>query len=93
MNIYVSNLDVKTTDENLKELFKPFGKVDSAKVVMDGFTGSSRGFGFVDMPDDKEGQKAIEHLNNSDFKELKLSVQLAKPMVERKGSYPARKKE
>jgi len=60
---------------------------------MDSFSGASRGFAFIEMPDDAQAQKAIDQLNNSDFKDRKLSVTLAKPREERKGSYPARRKE
>jgi len=90
MNLYVSNFGYTVNDEDLKKIFSEYGEVSSAKVIMDNFNGSSRGFGFVEMPNDEEGQKAIENLHNSDIEEHKISVQLAKPRVERKGSYPAR---
>ena len=90
MNIYVSNLGNTITDEELKKLFSEHGEVSSAKVILDSFTGTSRGFGFVEMPDDAEGQKAINKLHDSEINKLKLSVQVAKPKEERKGSYPAR---
>jgi RNA recognition motif-containing protein len=93
MNLYVSNLDNQVSEEELKQIFSEQGTVASAKIIMDSFSGSSRGFAFVEMPDDTEAQKAIDTLNNSDFKERKLSVQVARPREERKGSYPARRKE
>lgn len=93
MNLYVSNLGTQVGEEELKKIFSAHGTVASAKIVMDGFSGSSRGFAFIEMPDDAEGQKAIDQLNNSDFKDRKLSVQVARPREERKGSYPARRKE
>jgi RNA recognition motif-containing protein len=93
MNLYVSNLGNQVSEEELNQIFSEHGTVASAKIVMDSFSGSSRGFAFVEMPDDAEGQKAIDTLNNSDFRDRKLSVQVARPREERKGSYPARRKE
>ena len=93
MNLYVSNLGYNVNEEDLKQIFGQLGTVSSAKIVMDSFSGASRGFAFIEMPDDAQAQKAIDQLNNSDFKDRKLSVTLAKPREERKGSYPARRKE
>ena len=62
MNIYVSNLSWGTSSESLQNLFAQFGEVSSANVITDRETGRSRGFGFVEMPDDGEGQKAIDSL-------------------------------
>lgn len=87
MNIYVSNLDVRTGDGELKTLFEQHGTVDSAKVIMDKFTGTSRGFAFVEMPNDGEGAKAIEQLNNQEVAGKKLSVSVARPKEDRQGSY------
>jgi RNA recognition motif-containing protein len=89
MNIYVSNLDLQTKDDQLNTLFAQHGEVSSAKVIMDKFTGTSRGFAFVEMPQDSEGAKAIEQLNNQDFGGKKLSVSVARPREDRQGSYPA----
>ena len=88
MNIYVSNLDLKTSDDELKALFAQHGEVSSAKVIMDKFTGTSRGFAFVEMPQDSDGAKAIEQLNNQDLSGKKLSVSVARPREDRQGSYP-----
>ena len=60
MNIYISNLSYDVNDSDLRELFEEYGEVSSAKVIMDRETGRSRGFGFVEMSDDTQGQKAIE---------------------------------
>jgi RNA-binding proteins (RRM domain) len=60
MNIYVSNLNFSTTSESLQELFTAYGEVESTKIVTDRETWKSRGFGFVEMPNDAEGQKAID---------------------------------
>jgi RNA recognition motif-containing protein len=90
MNIYVSNLGFNVKDEDLKNLFTQHGEVSSAKVIMDNFSGQSRGFAFVEMPNDEEGQKAIDQLHNSELSSRTISVQVARPKEERKGSYPAR---
>ena len=87
MNLYVSNLGYQISEEDLKLVFSQHGTVSSAKLVMDNFSGKSRGFAFVEMPNDTEGQKAIDQLNNSDLKDRKISVQVARPKEERKGSY------
>ena len=63
MNIYVSNLSFNVADEDLKDFFADYGEVSSAKVITDKFTGKSRGFGFVEMPDDESAKKAIEVIN------------------------------
>ena len=65
MNIYISNLSYDVNDSDLRELFEEYGEVSSAKVIMDRETGRSRGFGFVEMSDDTQGQKAIDELNQS----------------------------
>ena len=59
MNIYISNLSYEVSDSDLKELFEEYGEVSSAKVIMDRETGRSRGFGFVEMSDDVQGQKVL----------------------------------
>ncbi len=85
MNIYIANLSYDVTDEDLKELFSSYGTINSVKVIIDKETGKSKGFGFVEMPNDEEGMKAIEDLNgqklqfdgdedNAEAKEVKVSV-------------------
>ena len=69
MNIYVGNLSRNASEDELKEAFTAFGEVTSAKIIMDKFTGESRGFGFVEMSNDEEGKAAIEGLNGKDFQE------------------------
>lgn len=83
MNIYVSNLNYSTKSESLQELFAEYGEVTSANIINDRETGRSRGFGFVEMPDDSEGQKAIDALNNTDFEGKTISVNVARPRTER----------
>jgi RNA recognition motif-containing protein len=78
MNIYVGNLSYSTTSEELETLFSEHGQVDSAAVIMDRDTGRSRGFGFVEMPDD-DGRKAIEALNGVDVGGRKLNINEARP--------------
>ena len=63
MNIYIGNLSFSTTEEALKKLFDEFGNVETAKVIKDNYTGRSKGFGFVEMPDNSEADKAIKALN------------------------------
>jgi RNA recognition motif-containing protein len=82
MNIYVSNLSYNTTSESLKELFAESGEVTSANVITDKFTGDSRGFGFVEMPNNAEGQKAIDELNEAEFEGKTINVNVARPRNE-----------
>ncbi|MFR0677857.1 RNA recognition motif domain-containing protein [Dysgonomonas mossii] len=83
MNIYVSNLNFSTTSESLQELFAAYGKVESAKIITDRESGRSRGFGFVEMPNDTEGQNAISELNETDFEGKTIGVSVARPKTER----------
>jgi len=83
MNIYVSNLGFGVQDEELKKLFTPYGEVSSAKVINDKMTGRSRGFGFVEMPNDKEASEAMSELDNSVVEGRSMRVSEAKPREER----------
>ncbi|WP_065220548.1 MULTISPECIES: RNA recognition motif domain-containing protein [Butyricimonas] len=83
MNIYISNLSYDVTDADLKELFEEYGEVSSAKVIMDRETGRSRGFGFVEMPENEQGQKAIDELNQAEYDGKVISVNVAKPRTDR----------
>ena len=87
MNIYVANFDTAWKDEDLKALFQPFGAVSAARVMIDGFTERSRGFGYVEMPDEKEAGAAIAALNQTEQQGRKLTVAQTDPREERKGSY------
>jgi|SRR6185437_4592430 len=82
MNIFVSNLSFKVEEDSLKQLFQNFGEVTSCKIITDKFTGKSRGFGFVEMKSDEDGQKAIDGLNETDFDGRNISVSVAKPRTE-----------
>ena len=79
MNIYVANLSYKIQSEDLKEIFQEYGTVESAKVITDHETGKSRGFAFVEMPNDAEGEEAINQLNNAELDGKTLAVNVAKP--------------
>lgn len=83
MNIYVSNLNFSTSSESLQELFAAYGEIESVKIITDRETGRSRGFGFVEMPDDTEGQNAISELNGTDFEGKTITVNVARPRTER----------
>lgn len=83
MNIYVSHLSWGTTSESLQNLFAQFGQVASANVINDRDTGRSRGFGFVEMNDENEGQQAIDQLNGTDFEGKNITVNVARPRTER----------
>lgn len=87
MNIYVGNFDTQWTSQNLEELFSPYGTVNKTEVMIDPFTERSRGFGYVEMPDEAEAGKAILALHQSELNGLKLAVSKAEHKEERKGSY------
>jgi RNA recognition motif-containing protein len=83
MNIYISGLSFNASEESLEELFAGYGEVTSAKIIKDKFTGNSRGFAFVEMSSDADGQKAIDELNDTEFKGKNISVNVARPRTER----------
>ena len=83
MNIYVSNLSFNVQDEDLKEFFTEYGEVTSAKVITDKFTGKSRGFGFVEMPNDEAAKKAITELDGGRVEGREIKVAEARPREER----------
>jgi len=86
MNIYVGNLSYGSTEESLRSLFEPYGVVDAVNIIMDRNTGRSRGFGFVEMPNDEEAKAAIAELDNKDFEGRQLRVNEARPKPERRTS-------
>lgn len=79
MDIYVGNLAYKTQDADLENLFASFGTVQGAKVMSDKFTGRSKGFGFVNMPNAEEADAAVAKLNGTDFMGRNIVVNPAKP--------------
>jgi RNA recognition motif-containing protein len=87
MNIYVSNLGFHVGNEDLKGFFTAYGEVTSAKIIMDRETSRSRGFGFVEMPNDAEGEVAINKLNGAIVEGRSISVNVARPKEERPSSF------
>ena len=85
MNIYVSNLGFSTRDEDLKKVFSEFGEVSSAKVIMDKVTNRSKGFAFVEMPDDTAAQQAISELDGATLDGRSIKVVVARPKEDRGG--------
>ncbi len=79
MNIYVGNLSLATTEEDLRKAFDEFGQVESVNIIKDKFTGKSRGFGFVELPDSEQAQEAIAGLNGSELGGNILTVNEARP--------------
>ena len=87
MNIYIGNLPYSVTEDDLRDVFSQFGQVDSSNIITDKFSGRSKGFGFVDMPNDGEAREAIESMNDKDLKGRTIKVNEARPREER----PARR--
>ncbi len=85
MNIYVGNLPREATEEDLRKAFEGFGEISSAKIITDRFTGDSRGFGFVEMSNNSEGQAAISGLDGKDLKGRALKVNEARPRRDDRG--------
>ena len=83
MNIYITGLNYSINDADLNDLFAEYGEITSAKVIMDRETGRSRGFGFVEMTSDTDGQKAINELNGAEYDQKTISVSVARPREER----------
>jgi len=85
--IFVGNFSFSTTEADLRQWFAPYGAVDSASVVTDRDTGRSRGFGFVEMPNNSEADAAIAALNGKDSGGRALTVNEARPKTERSGGF------
>jgi RNA recognition motif-containing protein len=79
MNIYVGNIPYRLSEEDLKEIFQEYGTVESVKIITDKFSGRSKGFGFVEMPNEEEAQKAVAELNEAEVEGRNLRVNEAKP--------------
>jgi RNA recognition motif-containing protein len=77
MKLYIGNLDEKIQDYHLKDAFKDFGNVASAKVIKDHFSGKSKGFGFVEMPDEEEAIKTIRNVNGATWEGKVITVKKA----------------
>lgn len=82
--LYVGNLPYSLNDEGLQQLFAEIGEVVEAKVIADKFSGRSKGFGFVTMKDDAAADKAIEAMNGKEIEGRALTVNVARPMRERR---------
>lgn len=83
MKLYVSNLSFNTSEDALASLFSPFGEVVSTKIIQDRETGRSRGFGFVEMGNESEGNAAIEGLNGQEVNGRPVNVSVAKERTDR----------
>jgi RNA recognition motif-containing protein len=86
MNIYVGNLSLGITEEDLKEAFAVFGEVEAVKIIKDNDTGRSKGFGFVEMSDNAHAQSAINGMNDKELKGQTLKVNTARPRTENRGA-------
>jgi len=84
-NIFVGNLNFNTSEEDLRQLFEPYGQVDRVSIMTDRDTGRSRGFGFVEMASAEEGEKAIAALNGQEIGGRTLNINEARPKTERSG--------
>ncbi len=82
MNIYVGNLALGVNEADLREIFQAYGEVRTTSVIKDKFSGESRGFGFVEMPNGAEAQKAISMLNGKELKGRSAKVNEAKPRTD-----------
>jgi RNA recognition motif-containing protein len=85
MNIYIGNMSYEVTEEDLQQAFEAFGQVESVNIIKDKFSGRSKGFGFVEMPDKANAQSAINELNGKELKGRTLNVNEARPRTESSG--------
>ncbi|TDJ31317.1 MAG: RNA-binding protein [Gammaproteobacteria bacterium] len=88
MNIYVGNLPYSATEDDLREAFAAFGEVANVQLITDKFSGQSKGFGFVEMPNNAEADEAIKGLNDTELKGRNIKVNQAKPRGERPARRP-----
>ena len=84
MNIFVGNLAFNTTDHDLRQLFEPYGDVDTINIITDRYTGQSRGFGFIEMPNSAAAKAAIQGLQGKELGGRTLNVNEAKPREPRR---------
>ncbi len=83
MNIYVGNLSYDVTEDEVRDVFSAHGEISSLSIIKDKYSGQSKGFGFVEMPNQAEAEEAIKTLNESDLKGRNIKVNQAKPKEER----------
>ncbi|MFH1136888.1 MAG: RNA-binding protein [Pseudomonadota bacterium] len=88
MNLYVGNLSYKLSESDLADMFAPYGEVLSAKIITDRDSGQSKGFGFVEMADRGDGEKAIAALNGKEIDRRQIKVNEAKPKTDTRRSGP-----
>ena len=81
--VYVGNINYDTTEDSLRELFTEYGEVQSVRIITDRFTGFSKGFAFVEMPDANEAKEAIENLNETEIAGRLVTVNEARPRSDR----------
>jgi len=87
MNIYVGNLLREATEDDVRQAFEAFGQVTSVKIITDRYTGDSRGFGFVEMPNYQEAKSALSGLDGKDLKGRTLKVNEARPRNDRRDEF------
>ena len=87
MNIFIARLDYSVEESELREIFEQYGEVESVKIIKDKFTGRSKGYGFVEMPNEQEALKAIEELNEAELNNRSIVVKKAYPREENRSSY------
>jgi RNA recognition motif-containing protein len=85
MKIFVGNIDYRIKDEDLRNLFAEYGEVISANIIIDRMSGRSKGFGFVEMPNDEEAKRAMQELNNGEWSGKKIVVNEARPKAPGEG--------
>jgi RNA recognition motif-containing protein len=90
MNIYVGNISRESSENELTALFEEFGKVEKINLIRDNYTKMLKGFGFIEMPDSEEAEKAIKNLDGQMFNGRPLTVNVAKPKTENSGNKPRR---
>ena len=87
MNIFVGSLPFRLAEAELRELFEAYGEVSSARIITDKFSGKSRGFGFVELPEREQGEAAIAQLHEQEFQGRNITVNEAKPRTESRGGF------
>jgi RNA recognition motif-containing protein len=92
MNIYVGNLSYQVKEDSLRSMFEEFGEIESAQVIMDKFTGRSKGFGFVEMPSNSEADQAIKALNGKFVEGRNIKVNQANPGGKKSGRSSGRRR-
>ena len=83
MNIYVGNIARETSEEELRQAFEPFGQITAINIIKDKFSGESRGFAFIEMPNSEQGKAAIDGMNGKELKGRIVNVNEARPRTER----------